>query len=48
MIGTPIDLSRIIAIDKPHTRVHYDLEEIGSPNLDEIIDRFVDRTVTRS
>ena len=43
VVGTPIDLSRVIRLDKPHTRVHYDLEEIGSPNLREILDRFLDR-----
>jgi predicted GTPase len=33
VIGTPIDLSRIISIKKPHTRVYYDLQSIGHPNL---------------
>lgn len=41
IIGTPIDLSRIIDINKPHTRVHYELDEIGSPNLKEIIEDFI-------
>jgi len=41
VIGTPIDLARIIQIDKPHTRVFYDLEEIGEPNLDGVLDEFV-------
>lgn len=41
IIGTPIDLSRVITINKPHTRVHYDLDEVGSPNLVEILDEFV-------
>ena len=41
VIGTPIDLARVIRIDRPHTRVYYDLEEIGSPNLTEVIGRFV-------
>ncbi|MDH5412629.1 MAG: cyclic 2,3-diphosphoglycerate synthase [Flavobacteriaceae bacterium] len=40
IIGTPIDLSRIIKIDKPKTRVYYDLQEIGDPNLQQIIDEF--------
>ena len=35
IIGTPMDLSRIISINKPYTRVHYDLDEVGSPNLVE-------------
>ena len=41
IIGTPIDLSRIIKIDKPSTRVHYELDEIGSPNLQGVIEDFV-------
>lgn len=40
VIGTPIDLNRIIKINKPSTRVWYDLQEIGSPNLEEVIDEF--------
>jgi len=41
VIGTPIDLNRIIKIKKPSTRVWYDLQEIGNPNLEEVIDEFV-------
>jgi predicted GTPase len=43
VIGTPIDLNRIINIKRPSTRVWYDLQEIGSPNLEEVIDEFVKR-----
>ncbi len=42
VVGTPIDLARVVRIDKPHTRVHYDLEEIGSPNLAEILTRLIE------
>ena len=41
IIGTPIDLNRIIKINKPNTRVYYDLQEIGNPNLEEVIDDFI-------
>jgi predicted GTPase len=41
IIGTPIDLNRIINIKKPNTRVYYDLQEIGFPNLDGILTDFV-------
>ncbi len=41
VIGTPIDLSRIIKINKPYTRVYYNLQEIGRPNLDGVLDEFV-------
>ncbi len=41
VIGTPIDLTRIININKPCTRVSYELSEVGSPNLAEIINAFI-------
>jgi len=41
VIGTPIDLNRLVKINKPNTRVYYDLQEIGYPNLEGIIDDFV-------
>ena len=41
VIGTPIDLNRIIKIDKPNTRVNYDLQEIGRPDLAGVLDDFV-------
>jgi predicted GTPase len=42
VIGTPIDLTRVLKITKPHTRVFYDLQEIGKPDLDGVIATFVD------
>jgi predicted GTPase len=41
VIATPIDLNRIINIKKPNTRVYYDLQEIGTPNLSDILSEFV-------
>ena len=41
IIGTPIDLSRIIKIQKPHTRVYYNLKEIGGETLVGLLDSFV-------
>ncbi len=41
VIGTPIDLNRLIRINKPVVRVHYDLQEIGSPTLKDVLDDFV-------
>lgn len=37
MIGTPIDLGRILKIDKPTVRVRYDLESTGDPTLKDVI-----------
>jgi len=41
VIGTPIDLNRIINIRKPNTRVYYDLQEIGEPSLAGLLDEFI-------
>jgi len=41
VIGTPIDLNRIVKINKPNTRVYYDLQEIGLPNLDGLLTDFI-------
>ncbi len=41
VIGTPIDLSRIIKINKPFTRVFYNLQEIGRPNLEGVLAEFI-------
>jgi predicted GTPase len=41
IIATPIDLNRIIKIKKPNTRVYYDLQEIGDPNLDQVLTDFI-------
>jgi predicted GTPase len=37
VIGTPIDLRRVIDIKLPAVRVGYDLQEIGHPTLSEIL-----------
>ena len=35
--ATPIDLTRIIKVNKPMQRVRYELQEIGQPTLEEIL-----------
>ena len=37
IIGTPIDLSRVIKMEKPYQRVRYELQEIGQPTLQDIL-----------
>jgi len=44
IIGTPIDLSRLVKINKPFTRVFYDLEEIGTPKLEDVLSGFLRKT----
>jgi predicted GTPase len=41
VIGTPIDLGRIIKIKKPSTRVFYNLQEIGKPDLTGVLSDFL-------
>jgi predicted GTPase len=37
LVGTPIDLKRLIQINKPSQRVRYELQEIGQPTLEDIL-----------
>ena len=37
IIGTPIDLGRLLKIQHPYQRVRYELQEIGRPTLTEIL-----------
>ena len=41
IIGTPMDLTRIININKPATRVHYELDEVGDTNLEGVLNKFI-------
>lgn len=43
VIGTPIDLNRIIKITKPTVTVTYELQELGSPNMQEILIEFKEK-----
>jgi len=37
IIATPIDLRRVISLNKPVVRVRYELQEIGEPTLEELL-----------
>ena len=39
VIGTPIDLGRLLTFKVPTTRVRYELQEIGLPDLSKLIER---------
>jgi predicted GTPase len=43
LIATPIDLSRLIAIDHPVLRVTYRVEDWGDPTLEQIVAKFIRR-----
>jgi predicted GTPase len=40
IIGTPIDLRKVVKINKPTVRVMYELQEIGKPNLEDVLKKF--------
>ncbi len=46
VVGTPIDLAKLIEIDKPNTRVRYTIEERGTPTLADVVDRFLEQTTS--
>jgi predicted GTPase len=37
IVGTPIDLTRVIKISKPFQRVRYELQELGVPTLTDLL-----------
>jgi predicted GTPase len=39
LVGTPIDLGRVLKINKPVQRVRYELQEIGQPTLAELLQK---------
>ncbi|RLI40966.1 GTPase [Candidatus Bathyarchaeota archaeon] len=41
VIGTPIDLRRVMTIDKPTVRVKYELKVLGSTTLEQILEEFL-------
>lgn len=41
LIATPIDLSRLIAIDHPALRVTYRVEDWGEPTLEQVVIKFI-------
>ena len=41
VVGTPIDLTRIIKVNKPAYRVKYELQVIGKPTLEDVLKKFL-------
>ena len=40
IIATPIDLRRIVKINKPAVQVKYELQEIGHPTIEDVLKDF--------
>ncbi|MGB9959154.1 MAG: cyclic 2,3-diphosphoglycerate synthase [Candidatus Bathyarchaeales archaeon] len=45
VIGTPVDLRRLMAMDKPTVRVKYELKVLGPLSLEQILDDFLQRRI---
>ncbi len=46
IVATPINLGKILKINKPYVRVKYELQEIGKPDLEVIIKEFFEKRRT--
>ena len=40
IIATPVDLRRLVKLNKPAVRVEYELQTIGSPSMEDVLKRF--------
>jgi len=43
--GSPIDLTKLIKTNKPIVKVSYDIESIGSPSIEEVLDNFIEENL---
>ena len=43
LVGTPIDLRRFLNLNKPSAKASYELKEIGTPTLEEILKKFLSK-----
>jgi predicted GTPase len=47
VVATPVDLKKIVRIDKPVVRVEYELQEVGRPSLDDVLNEWIEKKVSR-
>ena len=47
VIGTPIDLRRVMTINKPTVRVKYELQVLGPISLEQVLEEFLQRVEKR-
>jgi predicted GTPase len=45
VIGTPIDLRRVMTFDKPTVRVRYELKVLGPISLERVLENFLERSI---
>ena len=48
LIGTPIDLRRVMDIKKPAVRARYEVKEITKPTLDELLRTMMPKVTEKS
>ena len=48
LAATPIDLTRVLRLDKPVTRVRYELEQVGGPALSSLIEPIVTAAIAQA
>jgi predicted GTPase len=41
VFATPVDLRRLLALERPAVRVRYELQEIGKPDLEDVVEDFL-------
>jgi predicted GTPase len=44
VLGTPIDIRRIMKVDKPAARVRYEIREVTKPSLEELLNKCFERS----
>jgi len=45
--GSPIDLTKLIKTNKPIVKVSYDIESIGSPTIEDVLEDFINKFLTK-
>lgn len=41
IVGTPLNLGKLLKVNKPMVRVTYDIEEISHPNIEDVLEKFL-------
>jgi predicted GTPase len=47
VLGTPVDLTRIINIRKPVVRVYWELKVLEGPTISELVDEFLNSSLRK-
>jgi predicted GTPase len=45
--GSPIDLEKLIKVNKPIVRVTYDIQPIGSPSIEDVLEEFIQKQLNK-